>query len=59
MRFRSPRLSTVRRWRVKGFEDYLIYSDTLPKKAGIVVIHIRHAARDIPDEAHLEEVIGR
>jgi toxin ParE1/3/4 len=52
--FESGRLSEVRRWRVKDFPDYLIYYRPLPKRAGVEFLHVRHAARDVPDEDEIE-----
>ena len=42
--FRSKELQAVRRWRVKGFEKYLIFY--LPVTDGVKILHIVHSARD-------------
>ena len=44
-RFRSPRLSDVRSWRISGFENYLIFYRGVA--GGIQVNHVYHGARDI------------
>ena len=41
----DPRLADLRRFRVKGFEDYLIFYR--PLKFGIEVVRFIHGARDI------------
>lgn len=43
-KFEDPRLATVRMWRVKGFEAYLIFY--VPAKGGIKILHILHSATD-------------
>lgn len=43
--FRSPHLADIHRWRVKGFENYLIFYRTLAD--GISVVRILHGARDV------------
>jgi toxin ParE1/3/4 len=43
--FRSPALRHLRRWPVKGFENWLIFY--LPKRRGVEIIHLIHGARDI------------
>lgn len=43
--FRSPRLTGVRRWRIDGFENYLVFYRILDR--GIEVIRVIHGARDI------------
>ena len=50
-RFKNPRLSGVRSWRVEGFVNYLIFYR--PLADGIEVIRVLHGARDI--ERILEE----
>jgi toxin ParE1/3/4 len=40
---RATRL--LRRWPVKGFENWLIFY--LPKRDGVEIVHIIHGARDI------------
>lgn len=44
-RFRNPRFAGVRMWRVRGFENYLIFYR--PRKDGIEVLRLIHGARDI------------
>ncbi|HEY6345254.1 MAG TPA: type II toxin-antitoxin system RelE/ParE family toxin [Bryobacteraceae bacterium] len=43
--FRKPALRRVRRWPVKGFENWLIFY--IPKRNGVEIVHIIHGARDI------------
>lgn len=43
--FQSPRLKGVRRWRVDGFEKYLVFYRV--HDVGIEVIRVIHGARDI------------
>lgn len=43
--FRSPYLAGIRRWRVKGFKNYLIFYRQ--REDGIEVIRVLHGARDI------------
>jgi len=35
----------LRRWRVKGFENWLIFYQVT--KAGAEIVHVTHGARDI------------
>jgi hypothetical protein len=35
----------VWRWPVKGFENWLIFY--IPKRNGVEIVHVIHAARDI------------
>jgi toxin ParE1/3/4 len=44
-RFRNPRFAAVRMWRVRGFENYLIFYR--PRQDGIEVLRLIHGARDI------------
>ena len=44
-KFPQVRLRELRSFRVKGFENYLIFYDPIPD--GIEVFHILHGARDI------------
>jgi toxin ParE1/3/4 len=48
---RNPALAGLRKWRIRGFEDYLIFYR--PIGNGIEVLRVLHAARDI--DAILEE----
>jgi toxin ParE1/3/4 len=43
--FRSPTLRHLRRWPVKGFENWLIFYQ--PRRNGVEIIHVIHGARDI------------
>lgn len=43
--FQRKALRRVRRWPVKGFENWLIFYQ--PKQNGIEVVHLIHGARDI------------
>jgi toxin ParE1/3/4 len=44
-RFRNPRFAGVRVWRVRGFENYLIFYR--PRQDGIEVLRVIHGARDL------------
>jgi len=43
--FTRRSLERVRRWPVKGFENWLVFY--LPKRDGVEILHIIHGARDI------------
>ncbi len=43
--FQRPVLRRLRRWPVKGFENWLIFY--LPKRDGVEIVHLIHGARDI------------
>jgi toxin ParE1/3/4 len=43
--FRSPVLRNLRRWPVKGFENWLIFYQ--PRRNGVEIVHLIHGARDI------------
>jgi len=43
--FRSAALRRIRRWPVKGFENWLVFY--LPKRDGVEIVHVIHGARDI------------
>jgi toxin ParE1/3/4 len=43
--FRSPALRRLRRWPVRGFENWLIFY--LPRRNGVEIVHLIHGARDI------------
>jgi len=43
--FRRPSARHLRRWPVKGFENWLIFYQA--KENGIEVVHLMHGARDI------------
>ncbi len=40
----QPALTGLRRWRIKGFENHLIFY--LPRSDGVSIIRVLHAARD-------------
>jgi toxin ParE1/3/4 len=44
--FDNPRLTGMRRWRVRGFENYLIFYR--PFSQGIEVWRVVYATRDLP-----------
>ncbi len=44
-KFSWPALQRVRRWPVKGFENWLVFY--LPKGDGVEILHVIHGARDI------------
>jgi toxin ParE1/3/4 len=41
---RDPALAGLRKWRVKGFDNHLIFY--LPRPDGVSIIRVLHAARD-------------
>jgi toxin ParE1/3/4 len=43
--FTRPAARKLRRWPVKGFENWLIFY--YPKLYGVEVVHVMHGARDI------------
>jgi len=43
--FRKPALRRLRRWPVKGFENWLIFYQ--PRGNGVEIVHLSHGARDI------------
>ncbi len=43
--FRSPRAQGLRRWRVRGFENYLIFYR--PHENGVAIIRVLYGARDL------------
>lgn len=53
--YRSPKLSDMRQWRVKGFTKYLIFYRPLPD--GIEIIRIVHGASDL-ESTFLEDDDG-
>jgi len=44
LRSRNPRLAGLRRWRVDGFHDVLVFY--LVRRDGISVVRVLHGARD-------------
>ena len=49
--FRKPAARRLRRWRVKEFEDWLIFYQA--RRTSVEIVHVRHGARDI--ESLLDE----
>jgi toxin ParE1/3/4 len=43
--FQRPSLRRVRRWPVRGFENWLIFY--LPKRDGVDIVRVIHGSRDI------------
>jgi toxin ParE1/3/4 len=43
--FTSPHLAGIRRWRVSGFENYLIFYR--PRDDGVEIVRVLHGARNI------------
>lgn len=43
--FASPHLAGIRRWRIKGFENYLVFYR--PVEDGVEIIRVLHGACDI------------
>lgn len=43
--FERPSLRRLRRWRIEGFENWLIFYQ--PKRTGVEIVHVIHGARDI------------
>jgi toxin ParE1/3/4 len=43
--FSKPALKRVRRWPVKGFENWLVFY--LPRRNGVEILHVIHGARDV------------
>ena len=41
---RNPALNGIRKWRVNGFENYLIFY--LPRPDGVSIVRVLYAARD-------------
>jgi len=41
---RSPRLAGLRKWRVSGFDDVLVFY--LPRADGVSIVRALHGARD-------------
>ncbi len=41
---RPPELAGLRKWRVREFENYLIFY--LPRTDGVSILRVLHAARD-------------
>ena len=44
LRLRKPALDNMRKWRVSGFENYLVFY--LPRADGVSIVRVLHAARD-------------
>jgi toxin ParE1/3/4 len=43
--FRKPATRRLRRWPVKGFENWLIFYQA--RRDGVEIVHVLHGARDI------------
>jgi toxin ParE1/3/4 len=43
--FRKPATRRLRRWAVKGFENWLIFYQQ--RRDGVEIVHVMHGARDI------------
>ena len=43
--FRKPATRRLRRWPVKGFENWLIFYQA--RRYGVEIVHVMHGARDI------------
>ena len=43
--FRKPALRRLRRWPVKGFDNWLVFYR--PRRNGVEIVHLIHGARDI------------
>jgi toxin ParE1/3/4 len=43
--FSNPAIRRLRRWQVKGFENWLIFY--FAKREGVEIVHVMHGARDI------------
>lgn len=41
---RHPDLATMRKWRIKDFENHLIFY--IPQAGGVTIVRVLHAARD-------------
>ena len=41
---KHPDLATIRKWRVKGFDNHLVFY--LPRPDGVAVVRVLHAASD-------------
>jgi toxin ParE1/3/4 len=52
--FSSSRLAGVRRWRVKGFQNYLIFYQYQVVNKSLTILRVLHGARDI--EAIFQQV---
>ncbi len=50
----NPRLSGVRVWQVKGFENILVFYR--PKEPGVEIIRVLHGARDVAALLREEDV---
>jgi toxin ParE1/3/4 len=42
--WRSPKLAELRKWRVSGFENFLVFY--LPRPDGVTIVRVLHAAQD-------------
>ena len=55
--FANARLTGMRRWRVRGFDNYLIFY--LPTDDGIEILRVVYATRDLPGLVFPEEPESR
>jgi toxin ParE1/3/4 len=44
LKLRAPELAGLRKWRVKGFDNHLIFY--FPRGDGVSILRVLHAARD-------------
>jgi len=44
VKLRAPELAGIRKWRVKDFDNYLVFY--LPVPDGVSIVRVLHAARD-------------
>lgn len=44
LRFGPPELAGLRKWSVKGFENYLVFY--MPRADGVSIVRVLHGARD-------------
>jgi toxin ParE1/3/4 len=44
----APEIPELRQWRIKGFEDYLIFYRPLPQADGVEIVRVLHGKRNIP-----------
>ena len=44
----APEIPALRQWRIKGFEDYLIFYRPLDTQDGVEIVRVLHGKRNIP-----------
>jgi len=54
--FRDVRLQSLRSWRIRGFENWLVFYRVTEE--GIEVVRVLHGARDLEALLHVEEGNG-